>query len=590
MSWDLHESRFAPMLGTNYVPSSIELDQLQVTLLDARDQLGRLTTDIARAQAALDNLLLQEKKIKNYIHAHQALASPIRRIPSETLAEIFFQGLPSDSPYGLRSTKCAPLLLTTVCKHWRDVSIHTPRLWNSLHIHFPSSLTQVAARQRTAGLALWLDRSGTLPIAISVHGSLKTRDSDSIAKASSNMTCLLDSLWNFHDRIQHLTLALPIDDLLILEVNFPSSSPDFFPQLTSLEVAHHHIGRAIVPAATHPYSALLAQMPALKSLVMKTGIRGDVQYHALPCHWVNLTNIEISVFLRSSDLLILLTSTPRLQTLKIGVKVDQDSSAEKTRIILPDATSMRLAMKPHTRDQSPDGIYMDWTCSVFSRISCPALTSLSVSWRNRTPAPKLPFLEMQIPQLKELGLEITMTPAALTECLSMLPSLVSLSLVDLGWGLTQEYGTTLQDSHLRCLCPTSVALEDYLCPQLQEFRMIVCPEYRVWSQDITHWSNGALVDFISSRAINGDPVLKTCDIFIQEKRDFSETQLGRLRALKETGRLKIRIHHPKDHSEPEEDAPTTGIVEPVSEPRIMRDTWPSGLEDIGGEFNTTLLV
>ncbi|KIK62069.1 hypothetical protein GYMLUDRAFT_165453, partial [Collybiopsis luxurians FD-317 M1] len=166
--WDTAASPFAPVIGTNYAPSLVELVKLKAALVEPQQELYRLESEIAHVQAILDGLL-SEKRVEAYIEAHEALMSPIRQIPSETLAEIFMQCLPLDSGYGLRSLKYAPLLMTRICRDWQRIAIETPRLWGSLHIYFPPHLSQDAAFRRIAGVKLWLQRTGSvLPISISL--------------------------------------------------------------------------------------------------------------------------------------------------------------------------------------------------------------------------------------------------------------------------------------------------------------------------------------------------------------------------------------------------------------------------------------
>ncbi|KAF9063823.1 hypothetical protein BDP27DRAFT_1231394, partial [Rhodocollybia butyracea] len=127
--WDTNHSPFAPMIGTNYIPTAAELNRLKSMLVHPVNKLALLDLDIDHAQATLDALLHERQRVMSYVDAHKALLSPVRQIPAETLAEIFVQCLPSDPPYGLRDLTKAPLLLTTICKDWRHIALTTPRLW-----------------------------------------------------------------------------------------------------------------------------------------------------------------------------------------------------------------------------------------------------------------------------------------------------------------------------------------------------------------------------------------------------------------------------------------------------------------------------
>ncbi|KAF9058944.1 hypothetical protein BDP27DRAFT_1239758, partial [Rhodocollybia butyracea] len=137
-AWDTSSSPFASVIGTNHVPSSTELDQLKDLLVEPQHELERLQSEISRLQSLLDALLGEKNEVEAYIKTHRVLMSPIRQIPSETLGEIFMHCLPSDTlPFAVRDLKQAPLLITTICRHWRRVAIDTPELWSSLHVHLP---------------------------------------------------------------------------------------------------------------------------------------------------------------------------------------------------------------------------------------------------------------------------------------------------------------------------------------------------------------------------------------------------------------------------------------------------------------------
>ncbi|KIK66068.1 hypothetical protein GYMLUDRAFT_158537, partial [Collybiopsis luxurians FD-317 M1] len=133
-AWNISDSAFASLIGTNYIPTTSELGILKTLLTDPELDLSQLEAEISRLQNALDRLFLRKQKIKDYIMAHKALASPVRQLPAEILAEIFVQCLPD---FGVRDLSEAPLVLTRICRDWRRIAFDTPRLWQSLHIYLP---------------------------------------------------------------------------------------------------------------------------------------------------------------------------------------------------------------------------------------------------------------------------------------------------------------------------------------------------------------------------------------------------------------------------------------------------------------------
>ncbi|KIK51663.1 hypothetical protein GYMLUDRAFT_181140, partial [Collybiopsis luxurians FD-317 M1] len=128
--WDLARSPFKFIVGTNYAPSFSELAKIKAFLAEPLRARAQLESELCRLEALL-------VKSKEYIEAHQALTSPIRQLPSETLAEIFIWCLPTDGQYSVRSLKQAPLIFTMICRTWRSVALNTPRLWSSIHIYLP---------------------------------------------------------------------------------------------------------------------------------------------------------------------------------------------------------------------------------------------------------------------------------------------------------------------------------------------------------------------------------------------------------------------------------------------------------------------
>ncbi|KAJ7635298.1 hypothetical protein FB45DRAFT_1026184 [Roridomyces roridus] len=102
-----------------------------------RHRLAELNFLIAGLTAERDALQAQS----------DAIVYPILSLPPETTVEIFEHCVvrrTSSSP------SAAPLLLTQVCRRWRQIALATPRLWKSVT---PEEL-----------IKMWLSRSGNLPL------------------------------------------------------------------------------------------------------------------------------------------------------------------------------------------------------------------------------------------------------------------------------------------------------------------------------------------------------------------------------------------------------------------------------------------
>ncbi|KAK0457603.1 uncharacterized protein EV420DRAFT_504391 [Desarmillaria tabescens] len=130
-----------------------EISTIDTEIQDVEDQLERL--EVPR------QLLLTSREEKaKLLFSHKALFSPIRSLPAETLQEIFVHTLPVHHNAVMQS-KQSPLILTYICKEWRSLALSTPRLWSSVHIIIRDD-------EHLAGAEKWIQRSGMLPLGISL--------------------------------------------------------------------------------------------------------------------------------------------------------------------------------------------------------------------------------------------------------------------------------------------------------------------------------------------------------------------------------------------------------------------------------------
>ncbi|KAF9260660.1 hypothetical protein L218DRAFT_871799, partial [Marasmius fiardii PR-910] len=172
-------SQFAHFLGTNYTPDKDGMQAIACTLHEPQQKLGALHEQIAQLEETLFKLKAERDSLQKYINEHHALLTPFRRLPVDIIREIFVRCL---NPYPTRSMKDAPLLLTTICKSWRQITLETPALWSSIHLFIPELPRHSVDRgsrlvidqysdlvkERLAGAERWLKRSGAVPLRLSL--------------------------------------------------------------------------------------------------------------------------------------------------------------------------------------------------------------------------------------------------------------------------------------------------------------------------------------------------------------------------------------------------------------------------------------
>ncbi|TFK36672.1 hypothetical protein BDQ12DRAFT_754779 [Crucibulum laeve] len=85
------DSIFTDRLGTNYVPSDGEIDEIKRYLSVPKAQLRELENEIMQIQTILEDLMRKRDTILATIEGHHALISPARRLPHDVVQEIFLR-------------------------------------------------------------------------------------------------------------------------------------------------------------------------------------------------------------------------------------------------------------------------------------------------------------------------------------------------------------------------------------------------------------------------------------------------------------------------------------------------------------------
>ncbi|EEB94535.1 hypothetical protein MPER_06635 [Moniliophthora perniciosa FA553] len=169
----LPQSRFSALLNTNHSATPEDVEEIRVLVAAPKAEQSQIDEELRVLRARMDELMTRRGKVERFISSHLALASPVRGISEDVLAEIFLRCLPTDR-IPSRSVADAPIVLTMVCRKWREVAVRTPRLWAALHIYFPTVHRHLEAKskpifkRRRESVEKWLNRSGDLSITLSL--------------------------------------------------------------------------------------------------------------------------------------------------------------------------------------------------------------------------------------------------------------------------------------------------------------------------------------------------------------------------------------------------------------------------------------
>ncbi|KAJ7689558.1 hypothetical protein B0H17DRAFT_867202, partial [Mycena rosella] len=122
-------SPFTSKLDTNYCPRDDEIAEIQDLLAEPTLRLQpHLHGEIADLQKAIDKFSAERARLSDYVDAHRALISPVRRLPFDIIQEIFTACLPTHRNC-VMSAREALIVLGRICSGWRAISLATPCLW-----------------------------------------------------------------------------------------------------------------------------------------------------------------------------------------------------------------------------------------------------------------------------------------------------------------------------------------------------------------------------------------------------------------------------------------------------------------------------
>ncbi|KAK1227315.1 hypothetical protein PQX77_009689 [Marasmius sp. AFHP31] len=313
------ESHFTSVLHTNYVPSSKELKELHHLVLEPQEQIRKLDEEMKRLQTQRDEL-------QRFVNSHRALAAPFRRLPADIWGEIFVYCLPKNQlNVAVCTVKEAPLMLTTICRTWREVALNTPRLWNSVHIfstgqpvapfledRSPRELIYEPTQPKVLhGIKLWLDRSGSLPLTLSVHiveTALPMSPSEDLSDqetevTSTNLLEIMDLLAEYSRRWKTLSLGpgvnashqrsfsqLTAEDIPLLETVYTGDMNLFsdFPLPFPLGPWNNIPPQTAIPNPA-PMADLISKGSLLRSLHLQ---QGSISTLRIPLGWCHLTELS----------------------------------------------------------------------------------------------------------------------------------------------------------------------------------------------------------------------------------------------------------------------------------------------------------
>lgn len=320
------ESPLPDKIGTNYAPLESEIAQIKELLLAPSAEIERIDHTIAK-------LRHKRRKLRTSVDEHRALISPIRRLPSDIIREIFIACIPADQNATM-SAQEAPLLLGRICSAWRTISLSTPRLWSSIHIVEPGRDSSTGIYEGCLRMAkTWLGRSGGLPLSISLRGS-----------PLSVPSTYFDTIVSFSQRWKHISLS---------GCSRMRLSRAQVPMLKSIQILDYALWDEPRVAETQDFLGGVC----LESAVIGT----DINPMELPLPWSQLTSLILTrinrrrAALSSSTSLSILSECSNLRLCSLALTSGADETATvPSSVELPFLSSLKVSISSRGSFQPED--------------------------------------------------------------------------------------------------------------------------------------------------------------------------------------------------------------------------------------------
>ncbi|KAJ7055795.1 hypothetical protein C8F01DRAFT_1318544 [Mycena amicta] len=433
---------FESKLNTNYCPTEAECADIKAFLVEPTIRLRRLDAVIRQLTAERDKLAVE-------VAAHEALISPMRRMPNDILQEIFVACLPEDRNPAMSASE-APVLLGRICGAWRDLVLATPRLWAKIHIVEPCptagfdgdafvGVVKAKVEQRLQALQSWLARSGDCPLSISFAGN---------PRRGTNPV-FIQTLVTFVRRWRDIHFSL-VPNQTVLE-DLQELAPFELTNLRRLGF-ESTIG---YPSQAIDWDLALFSAPLSSLSLWNWVTRIDV----LPLQWDKLTELEIGNSVHGAvsqhSILEILAKCHNLQTCHLLLKRQLEFTRDSSQPLIQCAAL--------------DSLKLFGPTAFLACLSCPVLRRLKLRSDSMSVDPQPITHLLTSTHLHHIAIDIDFQPEYLLQVISALPhsTLLHLELAETMWS---EFGASgrIDDDVLMHLA------DDGCCPRLENLVLRNC--------------------------------------------------------------------------------------------------------------------
>jgi hypothetical protein len=193
------------VLSTNDAPSEFDADQIRRMVAGYTEELAMLDHEIAGIIKLVADLEKARQALREHVTQCKTALSPIRRLPTEVLAEIL-QVVPEKSynDNGVIIARESPVPLAHICSLWRSTTFSIPHIWSFIDVTLINSGKKHLTRRREA-IQLHLSLSKGAPLSIALN-----------CKTEKAAQSFVHALVPYFPRCQFLYVDLPVPTLTYL--------------------------------------------------------------------------------------------------------------------------------------------------------------------------------------------------------------------------------------------------------------------------------------------------------------------------------------------------------------------------------------
>ncbi len=403
-------------------------------------EIYRLSTEVSSLESALGALSRELALARCGLNRVLNASSPSCRIPDVLLSDIFEWACTTNT----KDEHSMPLVVSTVCYHWREVALRSPSLWARIH---------VKAGEFNPMMHTYLERSIAAPLRLAVE-----LDNSFIQWGPARIQRWIDSLAPYFERCT--TLKFVLQDFAVVRTVFPIRHRMPYLREFSWEGGMRGLGEdgsqpSVEPVELYDHTKASPETLRLDILGMSFPIRWDVGIVS------RLTTLALDHYAGrpTRDLVEVLARCTNLKRLRWKQRIGEDDPFTAP---LPVFTSTSLEILdidlPATSDESrsilwrmqlPNLRYLciasrssntGWAETALGSVErFPLLQTLWLSTRAFTPEAMVPFLVAH-PSVEEFGcgvgpligtlISLLMEPTTVIPRLCKAPKLQFLYLLD----------------------------------------------------------------------------------------------------------------------------------------------------------------